>query len=238
MSSFLKRIKRIVTAEGGKRIQGSSGTGTRSTAAEDSDAIFSLSSAHVAMETKLGLASTGRSAICLKSVSGMQFEEAKNEVAGFLEISRSDSGLRYRMTTDSYGYLWIILEGEKIEDLLAAAIAVGDTLEERGFSAQLLACVFEFEGRGTAAAPAAARGTDAAPPGRNKSEKSRQYLIYNYRRNSFYPFVPLASGSGGSNKKARDTESEMKMMAALSGEAAVPFERDMALWYPLWDLPL
>lgn len=223
--SFFKRIKRIVTSEGGKRIQ-DSGTGR---SAADSDAIFSLSSAHVAMETKLGLSSTGRSAICLKSVSGMQFEEAKNEVAGFLDVSRSDSGLRHRMVTDSYGYLWIILEGEKIEDLLAAAMAVGDTLEERGFSSQLLACVFEFGDRRTATFTDAA--TTTAPLGKN----SRQYLIYNYKRNNFYPFVPLAGGSG--NKKTRDTESEMKMMAALTGEP-VPFERDMALWYPLWDLPL
>jgi hypothetical protein len=28
----------------------------------------------------------------------------------------------------------------------------------------------------------------------------------------------------------------MKIMAAISEE--IPFERDMTLWYPLWDLPL
>jgi hypothetical protein len=56
-------------------------------------------------------------------------------------------------------------------------------------------------------------------------------LIYNYKRNSFYPFVPV-DGS----QKTRNTEEEMKMMATIGDE--VPLEKDMTLWYPLWDLPL
>jgi len=62
-------------------------------------------------------------------------------------------------------------------------------------------------------------------------ETKKQYLIYNYKRNTFYPFVPLDS-----SKKLRNTEEEMKMMATIGDE--VPLEGDMTLWYPLWDLPL
>jgi hypothetical protein len=96
-----------------------------------------------------------------------------------------------------------------MEDLLAGISAVGDTIDEKGFSNQLLAAVFEFTND------------------RNK----KQYLIYNYKRNSFYPFVPV-DGS----QKTRNTEEEMKMMATIGDE--VPLEKDMTLWYPLWDLPL
>lgn len=251
--SFFKRIKRMVTAEGGRRVGGNGRTGGRGGAAAGSDVIFSLSSAHVTMETRLGLVFTGRAAVCVKSVSGMQFEEAKDEVARFLDISKSDSGLRHRMVTDSYGYLWVVLDGEEMEDVLAAVMAIGDTLGERGFSAQMLASIFEFgskiaseaggeeeeEGNGIAVA------ATSQPYGERRSiEKSRrQYLIYNYRRNNFYPFVPLLAvkaGSGNNNNtKTRDTEQEMRIMAALTKEEeGVPFERDMALWYPLWDLPL
>ena len=115
--SFFRRIKRLADSRDGP--------------VSDSDAVFSLSSAHITMETKLGLAFSGKSAICLKDVSGMQFEEMKNELARFFDINRTDLGLRYRMTTDSYGYLWIVLEGDKIEDMLAAVMAAGDTIEER-----------------------------------------------------------------------------------------------------------
>jgi hypothetical protein len=104
--------------------------------------------------------------------------------------------------------MWIVFEGKRIEDLLAGLTATGDMVAEKGFSDQLLAAVFEFE---------------------DERRGGHQYLIYNYRRNNFYPFVPTGT-------KVRDTEQEMMMMSAVTEE--MPFEKDMTLWYPLWDLPL
>lgn len=173
-----------------------------------SDAIFSLSSAYITLETKLALKSTARCALSLKSVDGMYFSDLKDDIQRFLDISKSDFKLNYRIVTDSYGYLWVILEGERIEDILAGITAVGDSIEGKGFSSQLLALIFEFNDLNT---------------------NTRQYLIYNYKHNNFYPYVPIG-------QKTRNTENEMKIMATIADE--IPFERDMSLWYPLWDLPL
>ena len=174
----------------------------------DSDAIFSLSSAYITLETKLGLKSTGRCALSVKSINGTHFTEMKNDIQRFLDISKTDFELTYRTVTDSYGYFWLIIEGKNMESILAGIAAVGDTIEERGFSSQLLAAIFEF----------------------NSGEKNNsQYLIYNYKSNKFYPFVPLS-------QKTRNTEDEMTIMAVIADD--VPFQRDMTLWYPLWDLPL
>ena len=175
----------------------------------DSDVLFSLSSAYLTIESKMGLKNSGRGALSLKSISGMYFNEMKDDIKRFLDISKTDFELTYRTVTYSYGYLWVILEGKRMEDLLAGISAIGDTVDEKGFSNQLLAAIFEF--------------TDD----RNRKE----YLVYNYKRNRFYPFVPLDNG-----KKSRNTEEEMKIMATIGAE--VPLERDMTLWYPLWDLPL
>jgi hypothetical protein len=177
----------------------------------DSDAIFSLSSAYITLETKLGLKSTGRCALSLKSVDGMHFTEMKDDIQRFLNIGKSDVELSNRMIVDSYGYLWVILDGKSMGDILAGISAVGDTIQEKGFSNQLLVAIFEF----------------------NNKEKpnngdSIQYLVYNYKFNKFYPFVPFG-------QKTRNSENEMKIMATLADE--VPFEKDMTLWYPLWDLP-
>ena len=177
----------------------------------DSDAIFSLSSAYITLETKLGLKSTGRCALSIKSVDGMHFTEMKDDIQRFLNIGKSDVELSNRMVVDSYGYLWVILDGKSMGDILAGISAVGDTIQEKGFTNQLLVAVFEF----------------------NNKEKpndgdSIQYLIYNYKFNKFYPFVPFG-------QKTRNSESEMKIMATIADE--VPFEKDMTLWYPLWDLP-
>jgi len=131
----------------------------------------------------------------------------EQDVRLFLDSLNPEFDLAYRTVTDSYGYVWIVLEGRHIEDLLAGLTAVGDTVEEKGFSDQILAAIFEFSG----------------------DQGNYQYLIYNYKRNNFYSFVPVG-------KQARSTEQEMQMMAAVSDE--VPFEKDMTLWYPLWDLPI
>jgi hypothetical protein len=175
----------------------------------DSDVIFSLSSAYLTIESKMGLKNSGRCALSLKSISGMYFNEMKDDIKRFLDISKTDFELTYRTVIDSYGYLWVILEGKRMEDLLAGISAVGDTVDEKGFSNQLLAAIFEF--------------TD--------DKNRKEYLIYNYKRNTFYPFVPLDNGT-----KSRNTEEEMKIMATIGDE--VPLERDITLWYPLWDLPL
>jgi hypothetical protein len=180
----------------------------------DSDAVFSLSSAAITLETKLGLKPTGTCALAAKSASGMYFNEMKDEIERFLNISKPDFELEYRTVIDSYGYLWVILMGRTLEDILAAITAVGDTIQEKGFSSQLLASIFEL-------------GQEQKS---NNNEKNKmQYLIYNYKSNKFYPFVPLFG------KKTRDTENEMRIMASIQDE--IPFERDMAMWYPLWDLP-
>ena len=185
----------------------------------DSDAIFRLSSATITLETKLGLKSTGRCGLTVKSTSGMYFDEMRNEIQRFLAISKPDFELEYRAVIDSYGYLWILLTGTSMEDLLAAITAVGDTIDEKGFSSQILASVFEF---GQQYKPAIIENN-------NNNKNSGWYLIYNYKSNKFYPFVPLFG------KKTRDTESEMKLMATLQEE--ISFEKDMSLWYPIWDLP-
>ena len=175
---------------------------------DDSDAIFSLSSAYITLETKLNLKSTGKAAISLKSVSGTFFTEMKDDIHRFLDISKSDFDLSHNILGDSYGYLWVILNGKRMEDIIAGVTAVGEIINDKGFSKQLLAAIFEFK---------------------NNNRKNNQYLIYNYNLNKFYPFVPVA-------KKERDNENEMKIMATIADE--IPFERDVTLWYPLWDMPL
>ncbi|HEX7033351.1 MAG TPA: hypothetical protein VF172_10160 [Nitrososphaera sp.] len=200
--NFFRRIRDIAQQ---KRRGGSE-------AGRDSEAIFSLSSSYITLETKLGLVSTGRCSLGIKSVSGGQFFQMKTEVRSFLDSIRSEFDLIYSMTEDSYGYLWITFEAKKVEDMLAGVTAVGDTIQEKGFGNHILAAVFEFQSS------------------RDNSKSHFVYLIYSYKRNKFYPFAPVG------NSKNRSTEREMQVMATVADE--MPFEKDMTLWYPLWDLPL
>ncbi len=166
----------------------------------------------------MGLKVTGRCALTFKRVSGTFFYQMEQDIKQFLENLQPEFNLKWHINTDAYGYLWIVFEGKRIEDLLAGITTVSDIVEEKGFSDQLLAAVFEF--------------SSTREEGKSRGggiRTNQQYLIYNYKRNKFYPFVPVA-------KNTIDAEQQMKIMATIAEE--IPFERDMTLWYPLWDLPL
>ncbi|MDP8887063.1 MAG: hypothetical protein M3M91_04655 [Thermoproteota archaeon] len=182
----------------------------------DSDLIFSLSSSHITLDRKVGLVTTGRCVLVIKTNGGQYFREMELEVKRFLdaletEEDSSAADLRYDTITDYHGYLWIVLYGKRIEDLLAGLTAVGDLVIERGFSNQILAAVFQFYNE------------------RDNNQSS--FLIYDYKRNKFYPFVPVSH-----KRKTRNTTEEMRILETMADE--MPFEKDKDLWYPLWNLPL
>lgn len=106
----------------------------------------------------------------------------EQDVRRFLGSLQPIFDLAFRAVTDSYGYMWIVFEGKRIEVLLADLTATGDILAEEGSLDQLLGAVLEFA---------------------NEGHVRHEYLIYNYKRNNYSPFVPTDS-------KSRDTEPEMK----------------------------
>jgi hypothetical protein len=101
------------------------------------------------------------------------------------------------------------LQSSEIDDIISAISAVGQTINDRGFSKQLFAAVFQFSN--------------------NNNKTNNRYLIYNYNLNKFYPFVPV-------NKNERDKEIEREIMVTIIDE--MPIEKDASLWYPIWGLPL
>jgi hypothetical protein len=58
-------------------------------------------------------------------------------------------------------------------------------------------------------------------------------LIYNYKLDKFYPFVPI-----NEQQKQRDHSEELKIMSALADEKKLPFEKEMSKWYPIWNIPV
>ena len=167
----------------------------------DSEAVSSLSTAYVKLDNNLGLKTTGKCGICVKQMDAESFKEMKQYVDDFLTLAsdkkRNDFDITFRSLIDEYGYLWFILVGKSLEDIVAAINAIGDTVHERGFSVQLLANVFEFtSGYGTGDT-------------KNNVNNDKQYLIYNYKLDKFYPFVPIGSESL-EGKRRRDHEQEKR----------------------------
>ena len=200
----------------------------------DSESISSLSSASLKLESNLGIKSTGRCGICVKDVNLESFNDMKKYIENFLGIASDEKkyenlSFSFNSFLDEYNYLWFILNGQKIEDVVAGINAVGDTIHDKGFSRQLLAAVFEFttgyENRNDEGGNVVERIED---------NRASQYLIYNYKSDNFYPFVPTGTKSQNGKRK-RDNQMEVKIMKEISNE--IPFEEDLSRWYPIWNIP-
>ena len=179
----------------------------------DSDAISTLSSAYISFGIRLGLKTTGRCGICIEMINGIELDKLKSDIKNFLDATKETAfDLSYSIHADiNHGSVWIIIDASRIEDSVECIIAVGEIMEQKSLPQQYLSAVFEFS----------KDGTDYQP----------YYLIYNYKLDKFYPFVPIAS-----RRNARNKEEEIKIMKAVKDER-LPFEEDMEEWRSIWNLP-
>lgn len=181
----------------------------------DSDAIFTLSSSYISLESKLNLINTGRCGICIKKTTNAEvsFNELKLTIENLLEASKkTDLKLSYDVSIDEqYDLLWVVIDVRSIEDSVACVTVISEILEQKEPMILLESAVFEF--------------------GKKGSQHQPYYLIYGYELDKFYPFVPIIG-----RQKARNSREEMNMTRAVSNDN-LPLEEDEAKWNPIWHLP-
>lgn len=182
------------------------------------DRLFAMSTAHVTLQTELGLAGAGSAGIVFQPLNTADFEQILRDAQELLAGVSAEQESELESTDDQHGYRWIILRDPDFEDLVVSLNTISTELQGGGYGERLLAAVFGFE--------------DASAAGSASGAKTgkRVYFIYNFKRGSFYPFVP-APGT-----QQRDTEHELRLKAQLERE--LPFEAEVARWFPLWEIPL
>ncbi len=183
------------------------------------DHLFGLPGAQITLEASMGLRPTGQAGVCFKPATGQQFAETASEV-GRLRDRGDDAKIHEE--SDSYGYRWVVIADDDFSDLINQVHVVNTTLEEHGWGPQLLCSVFGFAPiPGGAADPSAATG---AP------KVAGTYLVYLYKRGTFYPFVPLPV------TEKRDSDRERLLKVTLAQDLSM--EPDLERWFPLWGLPV
>jgi PspA associated protein B len=183
------------------------------------DALFALPSAAITLQTAAGLVSSGMAGVCWKPPAGQSATDVQREIGELLQIDDESAppgtgGPAGALTqaADSFGYRWLLLEDPDIEALVTRAHLVNSTLTDNGWGPQLLCSVFPF-----VPAPDADMGTKGL------------FLVYLYKRGTFYPFAP----AGG---ERRDTELELRIRTMVGAD--LPFESDLSRWFPMWDMPV
>lgn len=215
---FFDKIKKIL------KIDNNNTNNTISNPFIDSQAIESLSLACIKLDENLGLKSTGRCGICVKSINSESFKQMKDYIDNLLKVTTDKKNINFDVSfnsiIDNYGYLWFIIKGNTIAEIVAVINAIGDSIHEKGFSRQLLANIFEF--------------SSGYSGNNNVHIDNNHYLIYNYKIDRFYPFVPITSSSTN-NRKRRNHDQELKIMKEVSD--TIKIEEKLSLWYPIWNIP-
>jgi len=203
------------------------------------DALFALPSAAVTLQTAAGLVPSGAAGVCWKPPAGQSAEDVRREIGELLDIpdegttapgttsgapdaaastSQAASGVvpaapsPLGQAEDSYGFQWLLVDDPDVEQLVTRVHLVNTTLSENGWGPLLLCSVFRF-------VPAPEAGADVRP----------LFLVYLYKRGTFYPFAPTG-------KESRDNELELRIRSTLGSD--LPVEQDLTRWFPLWELPV
>ena len=180
--------------------------GAKKLKAPASDRIFAMSTAYVTFETGMGLTPRKAAGIVFQPLATSDFGQIVKDSEELLRGQAADSGTTVETSDDQFGYRWMVLRDDDFEDLPVAVNVVSSSLTDAGYGDRLLAAVFAFE-----------------------QEGQPVYFIYNFKRGSYYPFVPKG-------ERQRDNEHELRLKAQVGTE--LPIEPELERWFPLWEIPL
>jgi hypothetical protein len=170
------------------------------------DRVFAMSTAYVTFETGLGMTHRNQAGIVFQPLATADFGQIVTDSEELLRGQAEDTGTTVETSDDQFGYRWMILRDDDFEDLVVAVNVISSSLTDAGYGDRLLAAVFVFEQEGRPV-----------------------YFIYNFKRGSYYPFVP-------SGERQRDSEHELRLKAQVGAE--LPIEPELERGFPLWEIPL
>ena len=172
------------------------------------DRLFALSTAYVDLEAQQSITTRGTAAIVFQPLATGDFSQIVADMQEVLVGTGTEMGSTVETHDDEFGYRWMVIKDPDIEDLVVGVNAVSDALAVGGYGNRVLCAVFAFQ----------------------DAQKRPVYFIYNYKRGSWYPFVP----AGGDQQ--RNTERELQIKAATG--PGLPFEPELERWFPLWGIPI
>jgi hypothetical protein len=223
------------------------------------DALFAIPSASITLQSAAGLTCSGHAGVCFKPPTGQGFADMQAEVVKLLAMdgtdglrqaedsygyhwlvvenadieelvtqthlvnsSLSDAGWGPQLLCSVFGLAPLAGRDPSGGELGAGGDSTGgDVLDVTSdIAAQLAAGT--HAGADTEPMPEVTAGPGHVVPSTN-------YLVYLFKRGTFYPFSP-------DGHEHRDLEQELKLKSLVAGDLTV--EADLDRWFPLWDLPV
>jgi hypothetical protein len=184
--------------------------GKRKVAGPAPDRLFAITTADITLTTEHDISSRGAAAIVFQPLGTGDFERIARDMEEVLRGTGEETGSTIETSADDFGYRWMIVRDDDVEDLAVGINAVSDQLRIDGYAERVLCAVFAFQ--------------DAAGV--------PIHFIYNYKRGTWYPFVPV----GATAEQDRATERELQIRAIVAAD--LPVEPELDRWFPLWGIPI
>lgn len=181
--------------------------GRRKVARPNLDSLFALPAAAVTLQVEFDMKPTGKGSVAFRAPEGRAFADVAAEVRSLLDAS---GGPNCAMVADDHGFDWIVVHTDPpdVAALVTDLHAVNDSLVNAGFGPQLLCSLVGF----------------------NDPQGNEGALIYQFKRGTFYPFVPQLG-----TPDQRNNILELQIRDRLKGE--LPIEERMENWFAVWGAP-
>src|SRR4051812_17882766 len=108
------------------------------------DRLFALTTAYVDLEAAQGVRTRGAAALVFQNIATADFAQTISETQELLEGTSAETGSTIEISDDEYGYKWVIVRDDDLEDLAVGLNAVADNLSVGGYGDRILAAVFAF----------------------------------------------------------------------------------------------
>ncbi len=164
------------------------------------DALFALPSAAITLQTAAGFQATGVGGVCYRGAEGGAFAQTQADIVSLLD---NDDDPDVELSTDSFGFTWLVARQDHMEALVTDLHAINTGLEAQGFGPSLLCSTVSFRD----------------PAGRTLA------LVYLYKQGTFYPFAPTSTST-------RDNLVEMQVRDLVRSDLRIEpdLSRWMPLW--------
>ncbi len=164
------------------------------------DALFSLPTAAITLQTAADFAPTGAGAVCFRAAEGAAFAATQADIVALLD---NDDDPDLEQHTDQFGFTWLVARQEEVSALVTDLHAINAGLEAQGFGPSLLCSLVGFRD----------------PSGRSLA------LVYLYKQGTFYPFAPK-----GRQQRDNLLEMQVRDLVRNDLPVEPELSRWMALW--------
>src|SRR3954464_11871889 len=130
------------------------------------DRLFALTTAYVDLAAGQGITTRGAAGIVFQNIATADFAQILSDTQELLKGTGAETGSTIETKDDAYGYKWIVVRDDDLEGIVGSPTPVAHNPPVGGYGDRILAAVFSF-------------ADQAGNP---------IYLIYSYKRGTWYPF--------------------------------------------------